>query len=86
MYIYMYIYIYIFLYLSTGCHHARGGTLVGPPAPFGPRALVGPLGQLWAGPLWAPLGPCGLGRNGPSYDICIYIYIYGDTYIYIFFE
>ena len=36
-----------------------GRAFVGPLGPVG-RALVGSRGRLWAGPLWAPLGPCGL--------------------------
>ena len=28
--------------------------------------LMGPLGTLWAGPLWDPLGLCGPGFHGPG--------------------
>ena len=53
-----------------------GRALVGPP-----WALVASPGPLWAGPLSPPLGPYELGPNGPSWDICIYIYVYMSIYI-----
>ena len=47
-----------------------GRALMGPPGPLwaGPvgPALVGPPGPLWAWPLWAPMGPCELGPYGPG--------------------
>ena len=63
---YIYIYVYMYIYIYTAIRRAlcaRTGALVGqslvaPWALVG-RALGGPPGPLWAGPLWAPLGLVG---------------------------
>ena len=52
------------------------GPYWGPPGALMGQALVVHPGPLWAGPLWPPLGPHGLGPNGPSWATYIYIYTY----------